>query len=79
MQLPCYIANQILFVAVALVNERLRATIYIDTDEKVVQGNTDSGYWTKILISCLVLNLFFVLVQAKINYQMFKMMGMRYL
>lgn len=79
MQLPSYIANQVLFVAVALVNEQLRTTIYIDTDNKTVQGNAESGYWTKILISFLVLNLFFVLIQAKINYQMFKMMGMRYL
>ena len=36
MQLPSYIANQVLFVAVALVNEQLRTTIYIDTDNKTV-------------------------------------------
>lgn len=79
LQLPCYICNQILFVAVALVNEELRSTIFLDKEAGTAQGNSRSSYWTKVLIGCLVLNLFFVLVQGSVNLFMFRMMGIRFL
>ena len=79
LQLPCYLGNQLLFVAVALVNESLRSTIKIPKEKDTVSGNTESADWTKTLIACLVLNLLFVMIQAVINCFMFRMMGIRYL
>lgn len=60
--LPSYVCNQVLFVVVALVNEELRSKYIIEKSKDTVRGNNESFYWTNVLITCLVLNMFFVLI-----------------
>ena len=77
--LPCYICNQVLFIVVALVNERLRDNFKFDRVRDIVSCDEVSDYWLRTLIGCLICNFFFVLAQACINYFMFRMMGFEYL
>lgn len=63
----------------SLVNETLRTNLTIDKENNVVLGTKESEYWTTVLITCLMLNLFFVFIQTGINYFMLRTMGLQYL
>lgn len=81
LMLPSFLCNLVLFIAVAMINEKLR-TVYIkpkdpkDTD--MVIGNEESAFWTNVMIIVLSLNFFFVILQSIIGFFIFKMMGMGY-
>lgn len=73
--LPCYLCHQILFVVVALVNERLRDNFEIDRERNMVICDDVSASWLNALTICLASNALIVFFQACINFFMFRMMG----